>query len=58
MKNIKLKNRKFVRRNWSKASRLGKGRKRKQVWRAAKGRHSKVRQMKKGRNYLKPILSC
>jgi large subunit ribosomal protein L32e len=39
---------KFLRRNWSKASRLGKGRKKKQVWRSAKGRHSKTRNKRKG----------
>jgi large subunit ribosomal protein L32e len=39
---------KFLRRNWSKASRLGKGRKKKQVWRSAKGRHSKMRNKRKG----------
>ncbi len=40
--------RKFIRRNWTKASRLGKGRKKKQVWRAPKGRHSKTRKKRKG----------
>jgi large subunit ribosomal protein L32e len=39
---------KFLRRNWTKASRLGKGRKKKQVWRAAKGRHNKMRNKRKG----------
>jgi len=39
---------KFIRRNWTKASRLGKGRKKKQVWRAPKGRHSKTRRKRKG----------
>jgi large subunit ribosomal protein L32e len=39
---------KFIRRNWTKASRLGKGRKKKQVWRAPKGRHSKTRKKRKG----------
>jgi large subunit ribosomal protein L32e len=39
---------KFLRRNWSKASRLGKGRKNKQVWRSPKGRHSKTRGERKG----------
>lgn len=43
-----MKNKKFIRRNWTKASRLGKGRKKKQVWRAAKGRHSKTREKRKG----------
>lgn len=39
---------KFLRRNWSKASRLGKGRKTKQVWRSSKGRHNKMRNKRKG----------
>ena len=39
---------KFLRRNWSFHSRLGKGRKNKQVWRRAKGRHNKVRLKRKG----------
>jgi len=39
---------KFLRRNWSKASRLGKGRKKKQIWRSPKGRHSKTRGERKG----------
>ena len=43
-----MKNRKFIRRNWTKASRLGKRRKKKQVWRAPKGRHSKTRRKRKG----------
>jgi len=43
-----MKNRKFIRRNWTKVSRLGKGRKKKQVWRAPTGRHSKTREKRKG----------
>ncbi len=43
-----MKHKKFIRRNWTKASRLGKGRKKKQVWRAPKGRHSKTRMKRKG----------
>jgi len=39
---------KFLRRNWSKASRLGRKRKNKQVWRSPKGRHSKTRGERKG----------
>lgn len=39
---------KFIRRNWDKYSRLGKKRKKKQVWRRAKGRHNKVREKRKG----------
>jgi large subunit ribosomal protein L32e len=45
---IKMPRLKFLRRNWSKASRLGKGRKKKQIWRSAKGRHSKTRNKRKG----------
>ena len=39
---------KFLRRNWSKTSRLGRKRKNKQVWRSPKGRHSKTRGERKG----------
>jgi len=39
---------KFLRRNWDKRSRLGKGRKKKQVWRKPKGRHNKMREKQKG----------
>lgn len=39
---------KFLRRNWDKHSRLGKGRKKKQVWRKPKGRHNKMREKQKG----------
>lgn len=38
----------FLRRNWNKHSRLGKGRKKKQVWRKPKGRHNKMREKQKG----------
>ncbi len=38
----------FKRRNWTRASRLGKNRKNKQTWRRAKGRHNKVREKRKG----------
>ncbi len=38
----------FKRRNWTKHSRIGKGRKNKQTWRRAKGRHNKVREKRKG----------
>jgi large subunit ribosomal protein L32e len=47
-KKCKMPRLKFLRRNWSKASRLGKGRKKKQVWRSPKGRHSKTRGERKG----------
>jgi large subunit ribosomal protein L32e len=39
---------KFLRRNWSKKSRLGNKRKKKQVWRSPHGRHSKTRKKRKG----------
>lgn len=38
----------FKRRNWNKHSRVGKGRKKKQTWRRAKGRHNKIREKRKG----------
>ena len=41
-------NMKFIRRNWSKFSRLGKTRKNKQTWRRPNGRHSKTRNKRKG----------
>jgi len=39
----------FLRSDWYKKSRLGKKRKKKQVWRHPKGRHSKKREKKKSR---------
>jgi len=39
---------KFLRRTWKKYSKLGKGKKKKQVWRKPKGRHNKMREMRKG----------
>ena len=39
---------KFLRREWHKKIRLGRGIKKKQVWRAVKGRHNKVRNHEKG----------
>ena len=39
---------KFFRRNWNKFSRLGKNRRKKQVWRSPKGRHNKMRKKRKG----------
>ncbi len=39
---------KFLRRNWNKYKRLGKGRKKKQVWRRPRGKHSKMRKWRKG----------
>jgi large subunit ribosomal protein L32e len=43
-----MKKPKFLRRNWSKRSRLGKNRKKLQVWRRATGRHNKIRKKRKG----------
>ena len=39
---------KFLRRTWSRYSKLGKGRKKKQVWRRPTGRDNKMREKKKG----------
>lgn len=39
---------KFLRRDWKRYSRLGKRKKKKQVWRKPKGRHNKMREKKKG----------
>jgi large subunit ribosomal protein L32e len=39
---------KFIRRNWNRFSKLGKKRKKKQVWRRAKGRDNKIREKRKG----------
>ena len=39
---------KFLRKDWHKKSRLGKGRKSKQKWLRPRGRHSKLREKKKG----------
>jgi large subunit ribosomal protein L32e len=38
----------FLRRKWSVFSKLGKGRRKKQVWRRPKGRHAKMREAKTG----------
>ena len=38
----------FLRREWHKKIRLGRGRKNKQVWRGVKGRHNKIRLHHKG----------
>jgi len=38
----------FLRRNWDKFSRLGKNKRKKQVWRSPKGRHNKMRLKRKG----------
>jgi large subunit ribosomal protein L32e len=38
----------FLRRNWNKHSRLGKNKRKKQVWRSPKGRHNKMRRKRKG----------
>lgn len=39
---------KFLRRTWSRYVKLGKGRKKKQVWRKPTGRHNKMREQTKG----------
>lgn len=39
---------KFLRRTWNRYSKLGKGRKSKQVWRSPKGRDNKMREKRKG----------
>ncbi|MEX0932588.1 MAG: eL32 family ribosomal protein [Candidatus Pacearchaeota archaeon] len=39
---------KFLRRTWSRFSKLGKGRKKKQVWRRPTGRDNKMRENKRG----------
>lgn len=39
---------KFLRRIWSRHSKLGKGRKKKQIWRKPKGRDNKMREKRKG----------
>lgn len=39
---------KFLRRTWSRYSKLGKGRKKKQVWRRPTGRDNKMRERRKG----------
>ncbi len=39
---------KFLRRIWNRHSKLGKGRKKKQVWRRPKGRDNKMREKRKG----------
>src|SRR4030042_4049817 len=38
----------FLRRKWSVFSKLGKGRRKKQVWRRPKGRHAKMREARRG----------
>jgi large subunit ribosomal protein L32e len=39
---------KFLRTDWMRFSRLGKNRKKKQVWRRARGKHSKIRRKRFG----------
>jgi len=39
---------KFLRRTWDRYNKLGKGRKKKQVWRRPKGRDNKMREKRKG----------
>ena len=38
----------FLRRNWKRFSKLGKGRKKKRTWRNPTGRHNKIREMMRG----------
>ena len=38
----------FLRRTWNRYSKLGKGKKKKQVWRSPKGRDNKMREKRKG----------
>ena len=45
---IKKTKTKFLRRTWNRYSKLGKGRKKKQVWRKPKGRDNKMREKRKG----------
>ena len=45
---IKKAKTKFLRRTWNRYSKLGKGRKKKQVWRKPKGRDNKMREKRKG----------
>ena len=44
---MKKKKYKFLRRKWYAFSKLGRGRKKKQVWRKSKGRHAKIREKRK-----------
>lgn len=39
---------KFLRRTWTRYAKLGKGRKKLQVWRKPTGRHNKMREQRKG----------
>ncbi|MEM2932735.1 MAG: eL32 family ribosomal protein [Candidatus Pacearchaeota archaeon] len=39
----------YLRSDWHKRSRVGRGRKKLQVWRRAKGRHNKIREQRKGK---------
>lgn len=39
----------FIRRTWNKYSKLGRRRKKKQIWRRPTGRHNKMREKRKGR---------
>ena len=45
---MKNKKPRFVRKDWRELSKLGMGRKKKQVWRKPKGRHNKLREKKHG----------
>jgi len=45
---MKKKRKKFIRRNWDKYSRLGRGRRKLQKWRRPRGIHSKMRKRRAG----------
>lgn len=51
----KRKKPKFLRKDWNKKSKLGKRRKKKQVWRKPKGRHNKLREKRKGHGKMPSI---
>ncbi len=43
-----MKKKKFLRRNWNKYKRIGKGNKKKQKWRKPRGRDNKMREKRRG----------
>ena len=45
---LKMTKRKFLKRTWNRYSKLGRGKKKKQVWRKPKGRDNKMREKRKG----------
>lgn len=46
---------KFLRRTWNRYKKLGKGKKKKQVWRKPRGRHNKMRWKRKGHSKVVSI---